>query len=292
MFIGSSRIYRQIDINYFDSLNNKIRGYKTHSFNLGAPATFAPQSYYLYNNFLKSEISNNCKVAFIELTILALIEDDLMHQERTTYWLNLSDLYLVFNSTIYRTDLSFKEKANHLHKYFVSYLECILGYGHFGEELFSSEYYKDSYIGKNHNGYFPLDCEFEISKSKDLVLRKKELNLTEINARANESLNCEMHITNNYDSVHLNYIKQLIFESKKRNINLIFVVPPRAASQQLINLANQIDVNHIINLSNFNKHPDFYSLRYSFDNGHFNSEGAELFTKSLFEEYENRNNFY
>ena len=83
-FFGSSRIYRQIDPHLFDSTLNLSLQESVSSYNVGAPATFNPQTYYLYENFLKSKLSNGVKYCFIELMNVDLGSRKLMHQEKGT----------------------------------------------------------------------------------------------------------------------------------------------------------------------------------------------------------------
>src|SRR5690554_4110142 len=117
LFFGSSRVYRQIDPSVFDKTFNNLTNNKTKSFNLGAPATFSPQSFYLYENFLDSKLSQNADLMFLELTSIDLISDKLLHQERTRYWLNFIDFKFALKSIIYHPHLSLAKKWKGFHHY-------------------------------------------------------------------------------------------------------------------------------------------------------------------------------
>ena len=58
---------RQIDPYIFDSTIRDQIKQDVSSFNLGSPATFCPQNYYLYEKFLESEISEKAKYCLVEL---------------------------------------------------------------------------------------------------------------------------------------------------------------------------------------------------------------------------------
>jgi len=92
----------------------------------------------------------------------------------------------------------------------------------------------------------------------------------------------------NYDIANLGYINRLIAMSKARGITLVFIIPPRAASKELIELLNMIGAKNTLDLSDGEKYPEFYLLENSFDNGHLNSRGSRLFTRQLFDAYKNK----
>ncbi|MCP3933638.1 MAG: hypothetical protein GY705_31610, partial [Bacteroidetes bacterium] len=60
-FFGSSRVFRQFDPTLFDSLAHAFTNEEIRSYNMGAPGTIVPQTYYLYERFLNSELSNGVK---------------------------------------------------------------------------------------------------------------------------------------------------------------------------------------------------------------------------------------
>src|SRR5690554_1581865 len=144
-FFGSSRVYRQIDPSVFDNTIYNLTNYKTKSFNLGAPATFSPQSYFLYSNFLDSKLSQNTKLAFLELTSVDLISNDLLHQERTRYWLNVSDLSFAVNSILLHPDHSTKSKFEGIQNYLTSYIDKLISIDYSGKKLLGKNSYDYSF---------------------------------------------------------------------------------------------------------------------------------------------------
>lgn len=286
-FFGSSRIYRQINPKLFDSTFNSVSQEKLSSFNLGAPATFNPQSYYLYEKFLISTLSRNAKYCFIELMEVDLLGDYFMHQERTSYWQNYSDILFVGKSINSNKQLDLKPKIKSGLNYSVSYIENLLHLGHFGNQIINSNYYDDKYLGINRDGFFPLDYDYETTENENVkinlyerkqsIVEKPEL----IDKRKLNVLHSYNNISNNYDKINLNRILELIHKSKQKGIKLVFILSPRNGNQKLINLSLQIPEMNIIDMSNPNSYDLLYNYENSFDVGHLNSKGAVLYSKML-----------
>ena len=289
-FFGSSRVYRQINPRVFDETHNKISKIKRESYNLGAPATFCPETYYLFERFLKSEIANDTDLVFLELMSVNLISKDLMQKERTTYWQNLSDIRFVLNSFNNNSDLKFKKKVKGSKDYLISYLYKQFDFNHLKFSLFNNENNMD-YIGSNNDGYFSLDYNLEITKDeivrKDLIERKnKYLNDSVLlKKRILNLINYHSVANNNFDEVNLKRVLNLIDISKSNGIELIFILPHIVLDENLINLSKKIPQKNLIDLSNPEKFPELYNDENFFDIGHLNYKGAKLFTELLVNEY-------
>lgn len=286
-FFGSSRVYRQIDPEVFDGTFNSNSTIEISSFNLGAPATFNPQSYYLYEKFINSEPSNKTEFCFIELMDVDLLSDYFLHQERTTYWQNYSEILFVGNSIYSNNQLNLKNKIKSGLNYSISYMENLLHLGHFGSQIINPDYYDDKYLGLQKDGFFSLDNDYKTTKDetvkKRLLERKESIikNPNLIDDRKLKISNFYNDFSNNYDKVNLNRILELIEKSKQKGIQLIFILSPRNGSQQLINLSRQIPEMNIIDMSNPNNYDILYKNENSFDVGHLNSKGAVLYSKML-----------
>ena len=287
-FFGSSRIYRQINPIEFDSVfNEKFKGENIKSFNLGAPATFPPQSYYLYENFLESNLANDVRYCFLELDNISDINDDLMHQERSNYWLNLD--YLIFTSKYFLEEKgSFLNRIKDATDYYVSYLENSFHYGHFGESLTDHNYYKDFYVGPNNRGNLTLDYNLNMTNNlktkKGLIKRRNKLidnpdKLKYIKSKSKkENLNYDKSYVN---SSHLERINNLIFKSKLKNIKLFFIISPRNVDNKILSLGNEIPKKNLIDMSDPEKYPKLYDIINSFDFTHLNEKGSTIYSRKL-----------
>jgi len=86
-FFGSSHIYRQISPVVFDNFSNL----SIKSYNLGAPATFVPETYYLLENFLKQSDSVNNKYIFVELQGISYVAEENFQTNREKYSLTFKE---------------------------------------------------------------------------------------------------------------------------------------------------------------------------------------------------------
>lgn len=293
-FFGSSTIYRQIDPQVFDNTINSFTNENISSFNLGAPATFAPQSYYLYEKFLETDLSKDAKYCFMDLTDVDLLSDFFMHEERTTYWQNYSDIAFVTKSIYSNKKYNLKAKIESSLNYSTSYIENLLHLGHFGSQLINYDYYDDRYLGKQRDGFFPLEQDYETTKDpavkshlfdrKQDIIEHPEL----IENRKREVKKTYNNVSDNYDTVNLNRVLTLIKKSNDKGVKLIFILSPRNKSQQLINLSEQLPESNFIDLCDPQKNIFLYENQYSFDLGHFNTQGTVLYSELLAKEVKKR----
>lgn len=286
-FFGSSRIYRNINPYFFDIEFEKNSVEKISSFNLGAPATFCPQSYYLYEQFLDSELSSNADIVFLELLEISSIGTALMHQERTTYWQNYRDLLFVLKSVFRSKERGILGKVRITVKYSISYFENIFNIGQFKSPLLDKNFYDPRYVGKEKNGFFPLDADLrsttDSTVKENLLERKNSLKEEEpeLKNRALKSIEFFKSDKKSLNKVHFERIEKLIKKAKKNNIQLIFIITPNIVSPSIVKLFNAIPAGNKIQLADANDFPEFYQTENLFDVGHLNEKGAELFSKTL-----------
>jgi hypothetical protein len=275
IFIGSSRVYRQIIPQIFDSITG------LQSYNLGAPATYTPQTYYLLENYTKSD-STNLSYCFIELMDLGDISDYLFHQERSNYY--LTPKYWGISTAILLSNPYQEIKVKQLQRYTTSFIENMLHLGHFSEQLLHTDYYQKLYAGEK--GFLSLDDEsthtMDTIVSKSLYSRAKALqqDSSVLAKRAQKILNIEQ------DSlfpnpIHLSKIKSIISNLTRKKIHPYFILLPRYTSKNARALARYVPEKYLIDLTNPEKYPEFYQVKYSFDYGHLNEQGAKYLTQKL-----------
>jgi len=170
VLFGSSRVYRQLNPAILDSTIERAIGSNLNTYNLGAPATFCPQTYFLAENFLKSNLSLNTKYLCFELMDLAPIKPHLMHEERSIYWINSSNFIFTVKGIMSTKNIGLAQKFKKLGPYLISYIENIFNYGKYGRFLTEKGFINNEYTGINKNGYYPLDLEWQ--NTEDLVLKK------------------------------------------------------------------------------------------------------------------------
>lgn len=287
IFFGSSRIYRQVNTVYFDSL---LKDLDIKSFNFSTPATFNPEAFFLYENFINKQYSKDIKYAFIELQDLKHLENSNIKTTKSSYWNN----FYFFNYSInyiLNSDLKFKSKLIKILSYFKSFL-----YGFTDFEFFKKEAPLDKRKSKKRigvQGFYSLDKELAETAGKNSFYKRwSEFNsdTTILSERIDgfykaKKINSSKNFINQY---YLTYLNNLIEKSKKKGISLIFILPPRLTEKEYIELlpiANSLPPNNIIKLHDPDKFKDLYLAKNSFDIGHLNAAGANIFTKNLADEF-------
>ena len=285
-FFGSSRIYRQIDPDIFDALTTDK---SLKSYNLGSKGTFAPQSYYLYRNFLKSELSNTTKYAFLELTDIFPSAKRNLGADRSSYWQNWKDYGFILKSVSTNKSYSLKNKVGIISTHSVSFFLKLFQFKQY-KSIFiddtSSESQVGSYIEKN--GFQSLDDELSIEKDSLQIktLLKRKAGVENGKFKKNMALAKKAFEGNaQIDTVQLEAINALIKSSRDKSIHLIFVFPPFRPSSNLDILYKNIDDKHKIEAANPNDYPSLFKKDNFFDEGHLNKKGAQLHTAIIADKF-------
>ena len=294
VFLGSSRMNFHINPMIFDDL---LPEYNMSSFNLGAAVTFNPEIYYLCERLMDNNIPN-LKYIFIEFTPLADIADKNMNTGKNYYWHNLP--YLLFSiSYIHNSDYKIHEKIDMANKYIKSYvlnfIHNFLSFSHYND-LFkrSVEPVEENIIGKNKDGFYPLDERMKNieARGRDArSLRKRSMDFINNPAGLNRRISMSKKDFAKRDAflnrAHSQKVLYLIKKAEKKNIHLIFIISPRLPERcgELLAIKRQLPPKNIIELADVIKYPELYEAEYCFDIGHTNKKGAEIFTKYLVNEF-------
>ena len=290
-FFGSSRVNRQIAPFIFDSIIESQSSLEIKSFNFGSPGTFCPQTYYLYEKFLESELSTNAKYCLVELMPVTLISNSFFHQEQTNYWLNIDELKFVITSFNENKRFNKLEKEKHIKRYIISYMESFFHVGHIGKQLLTENFYDKRFLGERLDGYYPMGLELRTIKDAEIVKHFNKISLeiqkdsSILNDRLNLAIENYNNITSELDFVHFNRISKMIASANKLGVHTVFFISPRNSSQELINLFNAIPKENRIDMADPYIHKDFYLLKYAFDSGHLNERGAELYSNDFAKEF-------
>jgi hypothetical protein len=284
-FFGSSRVYHNINPLVFEELCNR-NGHQIRSFNLGAPITFSPQSYYLYQNFLNSKQSEGTQLVFIELTGLETFEERL-HTEMSSYYITFANFMFAIRSINANFHLPISIKLQLSYRYFISLVEKLFQIGHFGQHLLETDLWETRYVGPNLDGHLSLDDDLNQKHNDFLAKRQNELKIdsTPLPERAQSIQSMFDSPTNYVDQIHLKKINDLIEDSKQKNVHLIFVLMPRVGTKNIIDLFNAIPDDHKIQLSKPSDYPELYTVENSFDIGHMNKKGSLVHSKIFAQQY-------
>ena len=275
VIFGSSRMYRQLDPLLLDSLLINLN-IKTYS--LASPATYYPESFYLYENFIDRLNNNKIKYAYMELQHLELFKNN-ASTIRGNYWNTYSSLV---NCLKFINDSHYSEKKKYQMKtiYYSSFFNRIIDFSsmrHFFED-------HDTYTRKA--GFYPL--EDELLNNKALQKRNDLLYTNQM------VLKTVVHAANQIDSIntfkpklnqaYLSHLTQLIKKSEEKGIHLIYILPPRLNLQyykELIPICKALPKSNIIELATYKKNKALYDIENSFDYDHLNKKGVDIFTNKV-----------
>lgn len=285
-FIGSSRVGNGIIPEVFDRLNNK----KNQSFNISVPGSSSLENL----RVLKILINNsdfNAKEIFIECPTFTVPEGRNRNSVRGIYYYD-SYAFFIQLKNIYSKKTNVINKINSGFEYTILYLKYLLKINLLQTQIkqligFSPAQNIPS-IKTNH-GYAPLKIG---SQNPKLIKRRNQFlkNTSILNIRrkgAKEAFQKEY----SYDEIvnhHVDELKQLIKTAKNKNIDLYFMLLPKAPASYYEDVYKHLLVlpeSNYVNVANPIKYPNLYQLEYSFDRAHLTFEGSKILTKALYNEY-------
>jgi len=274
-FVGSSRIYRHIIPFLFDSLNNGA----TRSFNLGYSGTKPPEIYHFLHHFIDKH-GNNVKYIFVELGMIQGLADINRVTLRSKYYLDYDQYTTAVNAC--RSNKNYKTAWN----YTLSYLSRIARMGMIVKSLtFNNESDYTASLGRRSDGYYGLEEEMKDKGNTDSTFIKR-LNhffsdTTALTKRYNNTLNEYKKGKSFFQPTpsNLQQLHRLIRQAEEKGIQLVVIRSPR--NPGLLSLYNALESKNKLDMCDPVKYPEFYKTAYSFDVGHFNTEGSEIFTRAL-----------
>lgn len=286
-FVGSSRMYRHIQPSLFDSLNSG----KTRSFNLSYSGTKPPETYHFLKHFIE-ECGDNTKYIFVELSVITDLAEVNRNSLRAMYCLDFQTYKTAFIACVQN------KRYETAWNYTISYLSRMWKMGMLESiwEFDGKTHYPQA-VGRQGDGYYGLDDEKMDAGTTDSTFIKRLDNFfadtTTLTKRYEATLK-EYKKNKSFRPAapaNIAQINRLIRQAERKDIHLIFVLQPR--NPGLLSVYNALPESHKIDLCNPVKYPEFYLAKYSFDVGHFNSVGADLFTRAFaddFSDFFNENN--
>jgi len=281
VFFGSSRIFRHVNTEVFDSI---MSGEKIKTFNFGTVGTYNPESYFLYENFIDNLEEKSIDYAFLEIQALNDIDSENLTTTKGNYWNSVEFLNFAVNY-ISDTNKSDSEKASLMTRYFKSHF-----YSYFDVKIFKHYMMdtKNTVRRMGANGFYSLDDDLKETPNNKVLNQRREIFLADtetLTERRQSVLNIYRGgsdlVLNDF---HYTYLLSLIEKSKEKGVDLIFVLPPRLTADQyleLLPISNQLPKRNVINLSDPRDYNTLYMTDYSYDVGHLNARGATLMTKYL-----------
>lgn len=271
LYMGSSRIYRQLNPAVIDSA---LSSYNIKSFNLAAPATFNPESYFLYENLINSN-ELKLKYAFIELHQLSVIAPRNITTAKNYYIADTDYLDFSFDY-INASEQSLPKRIYHYITYSSSFL-----LRHFMIPAWKEISSDEITYPEKFNGYYSFSDELARSEEIDLLHRRKGFlrDTTVLINRARSAkawFNKDKMESAEVNTAHLKMLNHLIDISKDKGIELYFIIPPRHEDyKELVGLIELLP-NRVIQFADYSQYPKLYTASNSFDVGHLNESGSQL----------------
>jgi len=283
-FVGSSRMYRHIQPSLFDSLNNG----KTRSFNLSYSGTKPPETYHFLKHFIE-ECTDNTKYIFLELSVISDLAEVNRNTLRAKYCLDFPTYKTAFMSCLQN------KRYEAAWNYTISYLSRVWKMGML-ESIwkFDGKTHYPQALGPRGDGFYGLEQEMADAGRADSTFIKRLDNFfadtTTLTKRYEKTIK-EYKKNKSFrpaTPANVAQIQGLIQQAERKGIHLILVLKPR--NPGLLSLYNALPDNNKIDMCDPVKYPEFYLAKYTFDVGHFNGEGAELFTRALVDEFQQFSN--
>jgi hypothetical protein len=280
VFFGSSLTYRHVNPRIVDE---RLSRWSVRSFNFGSIATLNPESLYLYEDFLAHGPPRSAVAyAFVELTVFSPIFHHNQYLPRSYYYLNGKYLRLVLHYCASRTDIGWIGKLKMA-------LPFIQGYflKHF---LFKKPEIAKSpgpaCLGPGKDGFYAADDELRETRSRAMLRNRREFLRHAAAWRKRRPDPGTRYPPSSFDPAYLEFLEGMIAESRRKGVELFFVIPPRKADNALFYpLKKWRESGRVIDLRD---RSEFYSLDMSFDGNHLNRAGADAFSACLADEIRQR----
>lgn len=275
VFFGSSRIYRHLNSVLLDDIlkENDLRSY-----NFAYAGIFNPEAYYLYENFIEQTEENQIKYALLEIQSLRLSAKNAT-TTKGSYWNTVP--MLKYSIECKMDNQSIWALKNSISVYIKSFI-----YGLFDIKVLKNALNRKSLENpKGINGFYPLDQEIKGAEKNKYSKRWTDFHsdTTQVQPKIASAVNQAFYLKGHkkVNRGHYKKLKELLLTSKNKGIHLFFIIPPRLnkeSYEELVPILNLLPQENTLSVYEYEKFKDLYLTENSFDSGHLNSEGANIFT--------------
>lgn len=275
LFIGSSRIYREINPAIIDST---LAEFNFKSYNLGASATFIPESYYLFERLLENKSYDaSPRYVFLELNEITSIKFVNWFTPQSYYYLDSRYLSLVWNQAMNDPDMNLWMKAERIYPYLQGYLLKLL----FILPRWNIKPDSSVFLGPHQNGYYPLELELQQNETPRLLERRtmflEDTSVIQVRIKVQQKTPVD-----EISQTYIDYLNSLIDKADRHGVKLYYLIPPKLKNYVAVKeIMNRIRDERVVDMGSFETYPDLYQAKYWFDQGHFNMPGADLYSGYL-----------
>lgn len=281
VFFGSSRICRQINPAVLDSVAAEKN---IHSYNFGTTATYNPESYFLYEKFVKTIEKNKLKYAIIEVQDIKFSTEN-ASTTKGSYWNTFS--YLLYSTRyVLYSDKSLPFKFYQILILLKGFSYSLVDFNPVIEKISRKQAAGLNKYGET-NGYFPYDRILDNPDEKKLRQRWETYHSDTTKLVKRIAAAKRTHFPEKggrFNIAHYEKLVELLKLSKEKNIHVFFLLPPRLVEgsySELVPVMNQLPQKNVISMYNSSEFSEFYMTENSFDIGHLNAKGSDVFTSHL-----------
>lgn len=270
VLFGTSRIYRGINPLVFDSLVNSETNANIKSFNLATHASWASETFYLYDAFLNdTSLSGGVNLVFMEFQNIMSIRPGRLGDEKAVYYQNLDNYWFMIKYSIYevfRDPKKILTSGYSIGVYSFSTLLNVTNLKKINTKRDASPPIEVQSI--NDRGYLGF---------KDL----KEVEVTDNNIRSFTENIRQFQQTDStfHNPVFYGRITDLIERSRQRGIRLIFILPPVRLTEGMMSVFNKLPPDNKIEVCDPDKFTELYNKENWIDPVHLNTVGSTYLTR-------------
>ncbi len=279
-FIGSSNTLRQVIPNLFNKL---VERDSTYAFNLGVDGALPPKTFHILENLIQEQ--PNIEYIFLEVNGFEYLPEHYFIPTRRKYYYKLPELWKSYRY-IWSGSSSLKVKLGMTIKYLIAYAENAFKIGmrtDFIKFIHGENVFDYSFVGKNGDGYYPLEGMHTTTE------RMKKRLPTYLQNLNNDFTKVYQHLETIDNVVYNDYLRTLLLEqlalAKSRGVEIIFLLNPIKPEfhevADIVALFYSLPASNRIDLANPINYPEFYQLENRWDEGHLNDAGAKIYTRKL-----------
>lgn len=288
VFFGSSRMHWQLAPAIFDSVL-AAHHVPVVSYNIGVPGVAPPEAYHLLNGALAEGDLRPGTTVIMELAEPVPVEPHLLRSTRASYHMTPGTLLFMHHYFLearnkrayprYMLNEAFVLSRNLFH---VGQIKTMLG--HREKVVTESK-------GINVRGFAGMESEQWLNRDAELGRSLGErhdelMRDTMLLSRQRELVrrNRDQPVGEPVSSWHA-AIAEIQAHCASKGVRLIWLLPPKTLSTCEWTMFNSISGNDRIDMSDPDRFPEAYALRYRYDRGHLNSAGARRLSTEVALEY-------
>jgi len=296
LFFGGSLEYRHISPAILNKdlakQNIDLKGYNfgvdSHNF---IQAT--NEAEYVVKNFKNDSL----KYLFISLSTEAYLATSNLHSNKLICWMNIHSVSQLLKTLTKLKDEALP-RAIFAGGYLMSWFENAFNFGKLKDKILyiiNKDNINTVAIGEDKDGFVPLELnehgqvanpETEVGKYvlmiSNIMYKNNTSRLDFFNKLIFDTYRDSTKQNKNVDYLY-SICDKMIHKYKAQGIKVVFFIPPRVPSgyKQIIPLYKRLPDGNKFNLASPDKYPEFYEVKYGFDNFHMDRSGAEIYSHKM-----------